>query len=128
MRFKKVYGFRLMEVGKTQNDLELDKDVVEESVVYHTFDNAPILFNENQNFKNYKNDDEVNKYFAGKVIGVVIPDTVDFNGYDVTADVMLLEEFANRTHFDNWSISYEKGDSHFNYCHCELFSMDKESK
>ena len=25
-------------------------------------------------------------------------------------------------------ISYEKGDSHFNYCHCELFSMDQKSK
>ena len=128
MGFKKVYDFILMEVGKTQNNLELDKDVIEESVVHHVFDNAPIVFNEKESFKDYRNDEDVENYFIGKVIGVVIPDTVNFNGYDVTADVMLLEEFANRTHFDNWCINYEKGDSHFNYCHCELFSKDEEGK
>ena len=128
MGWKKVYGFELMRVGETQNNLVLDKKVIEESVSHCVFDYAPILFNKNQNFKNYKNDDEVNDYFVGKVVGVVISDTVKFDGHSVTADVALLEEFANRTHFDNWSISYEKGDSYFDYCHCELFSMDEESK
>ena len=67
MRFKKVYGFELMKVGKTQNDLELDKDVIEESVIHHVFDNAPIVFNENQNFKDYRNDDDIEIYFKEKV-------------------------------------------------------------
>ena len=38
MRFKKVYGFKLMKVGKTQNTLELDEDIIEESVFHHVFD------------------------------------------------------------------------------------------
>lgn len=127
MRFKKVYGFELMKVGKTQNDLELDEDVIEESVVHRVFDNAPIVFNENQNFKDYRNDDDIDNYFKGKVVGVILPDTVDFNGYWVSADVMLLEEFANRTHFDNWCITYEKGDCYFKYNQCELFGMNEEN-
>ena len=127
MRFKKVYDFELMSVGKTQNDLELDEDIIEESVIHHVFDNAPIVFNENQNFKDYRDDNDIENYFKGKVVGVVLPGTVDFNGYWVSADVMLLEEFADRTHFDNWCIEYEKSDSYFNYSHCELFSTNEDN-
>ena len=127
MRFKKVYGFELMRVGETQSGLILDEDVIEESVIHHVFDNAPIVFNENQNFKDYRNDNDIEKYFKGKVVGVILPDTVDFNGYDVTADVMLLEEFADRTHYDNWCIEYEKGDCYFRYNQCELFSIDEDN-
>lgn len=125
MRFKKVYGFELMRIGETQNDLVLDEDVIEESVIHHVFDNAPIVFNENQKFKDYRNDDDIEIYFKEKVVGVVLPDTVDFNGYFVTADVMLLEEFANRSYFDNWCITYEKGDCYFKYNHCELFRKEE---
>lgn len=127
MRFKKVYEFELMRVGKTQNDLELDEDVIEESVVHRVFDNAPIVFNDKEIFKDYRNNDDVETFVREEVIGVVLPDTVDFNGYSVTADVMLLEEFASRTHFDNWCIKYEKGDCYFEYGHCELFSTNEES-
>lgn len=127
MRFKKVYDFELMRVGKTQNDLKLDEDVIELSVVHRVFDNAPIVFNENEYFKDYRNSDDIENYFIGKVVGVVIPDTVDFNGYSVTADVMLLEEFANRTHFDNWCIECEEGDLYFKYNHCELFSASEDN-
>ena len=50
-----------MEIGKTQNTLELDEDIIEEFVIHHVFDNAPIVFNENQNFKDYRNNDDVKK-------------------------------------------------------------------
>lgn len=33
MRFKKVYGFELMRVGETQNNLTLDEDVIG---IYHS--------------------------------------------------------------------------------------------
>ena len=127
MRFKKVCMFELMKVGKTQNGLELDREVIEESVANRVFDNAPIVLNDNQNFKDYRNNNEVDIFTRKEIIGVILPDTVDFNGYSVTADVMLLEEFANRTHFDNWCIEYEKGDLYFKYGHCELFSTNEEN-
>jgi hypothetical protein len=116
-----------MEVGKTPNGLELDRETIELSIVHRVFDNAPIVFNENQNFKDYRDNDNIEKYFIEKVVGVIIPDTVDFNGYDVTADVMLLEKFANRTHFDNWCIEYEKDDSYFKYRQCELFDTNEDN-
>lgn len=125
MRFVKVYGFELMKVGKTQNTLELNEDLIEESVIYHVFDNKPIVFNENQNFKDYRDDDVVEKYMREKVVGVILPDTVDFNGFSVTADVMLLEDFKDRTHFDNWCIQYDKDDCYFTYQCCELFSKEE---
>jgi len=106
---------------------EIITNVIEESVVQRVFDNAPIVFNENQNFKDYRNNDDVEIYFKEKIVGVVLPNTVDFNGYSVTANVMLLEEFANRTHFDNWCIEYEKGDCYFKYNQCELFGTDEEN-
>ena len=122
MRFKKVYGFKLMKIGKTQNTLELDEDIIKESVIHHVFDNAPIVFNENQNFKDYRNNDDVKNFVREKVIGVVLPGTVDFDGLYVTTDVMLQEEFTNRTYFDNWCIKYDKDKCHFGYNSCELFS------
>ena len=70
MRFKKVYGFKLMKVGKTQNTLELDEDIIEESVIHHVFDNAPIVFNENQNFKDYRNNDDVENFVRENVIAI----------------------------------------------------------
>lgn len=109
------------------NTLELDEDIIEESVIHHVFDNAPIVFNENQNFKDYRNNDEVEIFVREKVVGVILPDTVDFDGLYVTADVMLQEEFANRTHFDNWCIEYDKDKCcYFNYQNCELFSKEEQ--
>lgn len=125
MRFKKVYEFELMKVGKTQNGLEIDEGIIEESVIHRTFDGAPIIYNECQNFKDYRNNEDVDQFIKEKVVGVVIPGSVDFNSYSVTADVMLLEEFANRTHYDNWCIDYDKDKCWFNYSHCELFSMEE---
>lgn len=125
MRFKKVYGFDLMKAGMTQNGLELREDIIEESIVHHAFDNAPIVFNENEAFKDYRDNDVVDNFIRQKVIGVVLPDTVDFDGLYVTGDVMLQEEFANRTHFDNWCIEFNEGKSSFRYDSCELFSKEE---
>lgn len=125
MRFKKIFDFALMKAGITQNGLEVGEDVIEEAVVHHVFDNAPIVFNENEEFKDYRDNDVVNNFIRQKVIGVVLPDTVDFDGLYVTGDVMLQEEFANRTHFDNWCIEFNEDKSSFRYDSCELFSKEE---
>lgn len=126
MKLKKVNVFRIMKVGKTQNELELSEDIIKESVIHHVFDNAPIVFNDKQSFTDYTDSDVVEAFINTEVIGVILPDTVDFNGIDVTADVMLIEEFANRTHFDNWCINYDKNKLWFDFNSCELFSKDEQ--
>ena len=122
MRFKKIYGFILMKAGTTQNGLEVGTDIIKESIIHHEFDNAPIVFNENQSFKDYRDNVAVDNFIRQKVVGVVLPDTVDFDGIHVTGDVMLQEEFVNRTHFDNWCIEFDENKSSFRYNSCELFS------
>ena len=127
MRFVKVNGFKLMKVGKTHNTLELDEDIIKESLIHHVFDNAPIVFNENKNFRDYRDNNVVEKFIKENVIGVILPGTVNFDGLYVTADVMLQEEFENRTQFDNWSIiMYKKDDCYFYYNSCELFSKGEK--
>lgn len=127
MRFVKVNGFKLMKVGKTHNTLELDEDIIKESLIHHVFDNAPIVFNENKNFRDYRDNNVVEKFIKENVIGVILPGTVNFDGLYVTADVMLQEEFENRTQFDNWSIiMQEKDKCYFYYNSCELFSKGEK--
>lgn len=108
MRFVKIPNFELMKKGTTMNGLTLNEDIIEESVIHNVFDNAPIIYNEHQTLKDYRDEEIVENFYREKCIGVILPDTVDFNGFDVIGDVMLLEEFKNRTHFDNWYIEYDK--------------------
>ena len=75
--------------------------------------------------KDYKDNNIVENFVREKVIGVVLPDTVNFDGLYVTGDVMLQEEFTNRTHFDNWCIEYDKDKRYFSYKSCELFSREE---
>lgn len=126
MRYVKVHGFELMRSGKTHNDYVVNEGDIEEAVIHHVFDGAPIVFNENQNFKDYRDNDNFEDFVKEKVVGVVLPDTVDFNGFEVTGDVMLQEDFADRTHFDNWCIEWDTDKRcYFNYCSCELFSNEE---
>lgn len=127
VRFEKVHGFQLMKVGRIENNSP-NKDIIEESIIHHVFDNAPIIYNQNENFKDYRDNNIVEKYVRENVVGVILPNTVNFDGLYVTADVMLLKEFSNRTHFDNWGIEYEKGDCYFNFCFCELFSINEDKE
>ena len=129
MRFKKANKFVLMEAGRNRNGFEINEDVIEESIINHAFDGAPIVFNESQSFTDYRNDEDVEKFIKEKMIGVVIPGTVDFNSFDVFGDVMLQEEFANRTHFDNWCIEYDKDYNYrFKYISCELFDKKEDTE
>ena len=122
MRFVKIPNFELMKKGTSMNGrLTLNEDIIEESVIHNVFDNAPIIYNEHQTLKDYRDEEIVENFYREKCIGVILPDTVDFNGFDVTGDVVLLEEFKNRTHFDNWYIEYDKDKPYFKYLSCELF-------
>ena len=126
MKFVKIDNFVLMKTGKTQNDLELESNVIQESVNRHCFDNTPVVFNLDQDFKDYRDKDTVISFIEKNEIGFIIPNTGKFDGTYVTGDVMLQEEFANRTHFDNWMIVYDKDKGYFNYNSCELFSSEEK--
>lgn len=117
MKFVKVEKFKLMHIGTTMNGLEITEEAAIKAV--KSFYGKPIIYNENQNLRDYRNNDEVNSYYKDRCIGVILPETVGGKDGYVFGDVMLLEEFANKTEYDNWLIQYEDGD--FTYCACEIF-------
>lgn len=123
MDFIKISNFKLMKIGKTNNDFELKENIVKQSIINHTFDNKPIIYNKNQEFNNYENKKETKNFINEKIIGLILTNTVNFDGLYVTADIILYDNnFSKRTHFDNWLINYDNENSCFEFESCELFS------
>ena len=115
--YKLVKDFVLMDVGKTQNNLVITYEMLDKSI--HTFDGKPIIHNKNKELTDYRDKGKVEDYYSDKLIGVIIPDTVEMIGGTVFADVVLEEMFANKSQYDNWLIAYEDGA--FTYDACELY-------
>lgn len=124
MRFKKVCKFKLMTVGESKNKTIITEEMINTAINNKVFDNAPIIFNDEQFFTDYTDDNQVLEYMYEYCCGVVLPDTASFDGLCVTADVMLLEEMSSRTYYDNWIIEMdpEKDAIKFHYVACELFT------
>lgn len=124
MEFTKIENFELMRVGITPNGLDITKELIDNLIERHEFDNAPVVFNSQQQFRDYRVDDIVRDFRYDQCIGYVLRDTVRFDGVKVTATVMLDDSFANRTHYDNWCIQMDG--SECEYQHCELFYKEED--
>ena len=81
----------IMIIGMTQNDWELTKTMVENSV--NSFPNAPIVWNKKSEFKNY-NDDLNNKYLGlCETIGMICEDSnIHIENNFVYADIIIYDE------------------------------------
>ena len=121
IRFVTVSNFVLMKVGKTANNFEITKDMINDTLSKYGFDCAPIVLNANQYCKDYRDETIIADYFKDKCIGSVIPGTVRFDGIEVKADVLLLKEYENRTHYDNWYCNFDE--NQMDYLSCELFTV-----
>lgn len=118
MRFVKVKKFKLMDIGKTRNGLEITEKAVINAI--KSFDGAPIIDNTNQALDDYRDDETVNLFYKSSCVGVVLPETVFIEDGCVYGDVMLEEDFVNRKDgYDNWLIQYDSGN--LTYRECELF-------
>lgn len=124
MEFTKIENFELMRVGITPNGLDITKELIDNLIERHEFDNAPVVFNSQQQFRDYRVDDIVRDFRYDQCIGYVLRDTVRFDGVKVTATVMLDDSFTNRTHYDNWCIQMDGPECE--YQHCELFYKEKD--
>lgn len=107
---KKISGFVLMHIGKQPVHSYITKEVIEKAIENRTFNSAPIVF------------EDGSAYAGEEVVGVVIPNTVRFDGEKVVADVLITEKFKKRTQYDSWSFQTNKDKSEFFYCSCELFT------
>lgn len=117
MRFVEKCNFILLKVGN-YNGLNLNEQLVKESIFNGAFNNAPIVLK--GKISSYKNKKEVEKYINKNCIGVVIPRTVSYCEGCVIANVLLKEKYSDKTEFCNWSIEYDDRDNYFEYSFCEV--------
>ena len=110
----------IMTIGMTQNNWELTKKMVENSL--NTFRNAPIVWNYQQEFKDYTGDME--GYKEQKVIGVILDDSeIVIEDDNVYADIFLYEDYNHlwKDKFDNWCIQVDDDKNAFKLCSIEVF-------
>lgn len=124
---KEVKNFKLMEVGVTPNGFEITKEMIENSL--STFANKPIVYNEQEKLKDYRDDEIVEKFNEEFCIGGIQDDVV-FENNIVTATVFFFDDlFENiidssvfeKTERDNWQITVSENGKGFVYAACELF-------
>ena len=101
----------VMTIGMTENNWELTKEMVENSI--ESFYNAPIVWNKTHNNKDYNNTDN---YRDCKVIGVIPKNSkIIIEGNNVYADISLFEEYGGidlwKGKFDNWCIQFDRNDN-----------------
>lgn len=107
MRFVKKENFIIMAVGDQAAENSITHQEIGEALREKSFDNAPIIFNYDEWFDHAEYDEdeaELDSYMYECCCGVVLPGTVKYDGFHVTADVMLMEDYASRTYCDGWCI------------------------
>ena len=126
MILRRVFNFKLMSVGTTPNGLEVTEEMLFDMLDDRQFDNLPIIFNENEQFKDYRDNNVTEEFNSNHIVGFVSSDARYEDG-DILATVFLSEEFANKTKYDNWQIEIDENNN-ITYCSCELFSADLSEK
>ena len=98
----------IMTIGMTNNNWELTREMVENSL--NTFTGKPIVWNKEQNFKDYS--DMKSYYIDNKIIGIIAaePDSkIIIEDNNVYADIWLFEKFDGdklwKGKSDNWCIT-----------------------
>ena len=99
----------LMKSGKTLNDLVITDNLLVKAFASGVFQNAHIVYNENESYNDYRDREATERYFSDKIVGFVIPGTVIYSDKDkaVFADVWVEDEFSEKTSYDNWQIELD---------------------
>jgi len=123
MDYTIIDRFKIMDCNVAPNGLEITENMLTNALANRVFSNKPIIFNDNQNFKDYRNIGDVENYQTENCIGHITENVWQENDKNIYATVFIQSEFANRTGFDNWMIDIESNYTDmFIYCSCELFN------
>ena len=110
----------IMTIGLTQNNWELTKEMVENSI--SSFYNTPIVWNKKGNFNYY---DDTNLYDEQIIIGLISENpNIIIEGNNVFADIIILNKFKDiwKGKFNNWCIKFKDEDkTSFDLCSIEVF-------
>lgn len=108
----------LMYKGKTANDLEITEEMILNSL--HTFKNKPLVLNNKQELKDYRNDELVQKFNKAHEIGMVVSVEYKEEGF-VEGEVIFRDTKYARDVFDNWQITLSDDKKSFVLNSIEIF-------
>jgi hypothetical protein len=115
----------VMTIGITQNNWELTKEMVENSL--ESFPGKPIIFNKKQEWKDYTTEEFDQKYLSEeKIIGMICNEpNIIIENNNVYADIILFKKYPENNlwkgKFDNWCIQLNDNKMAFNLVSIEVF-------
>ena len=121
-----------MKAGKTQNDLVISESLLVKAFASGVFQNAPIVYNKDGSYKDYRDDESTEAYFSDKVVGFVIPGTVMYSNDKkaVLCEAWVEEEFGGKTCYDNWQFTVDDdtdGTKKITAYACEFFNEKEKN-
>lgn len=111
----------IMQIGETQNGFILTKEMVLNSL--DTFTDVPIVYNEKQSLKDYRDNKIVNKFNKEYAIGVIVGN-IEVTDKEVFADINIWDKYLDKWKgkYDNWCIQFDDDEkSKFKLCSIECF-------
>lgn len=111
----------IMIIGMTQNNLDLTKEMVENSL--DSFAHVPIVWNKQQEFKDYR-EENIENYKNEIAIGIICEEpNIIIEGNNVYADIFIFPQYKDlwKGKFDNWSIQFNEDRTKFTLCSIEVF-------
>lgn len=114
-----LYNQLIMTIGKTQNDFEFTREMVENSI--GTFKNAPIVWNKKEKFKDYR-DNNIENYNNLVVIGVILDEPI-ISDNNIYANIFIIDKYKDlwKGKFDNWCINLNEDKKSFKLFSIEVF-------
>jgi hypothetical protein len=109
----------IMIIGMTQNNWELTREMIDNSL--DSFANKPIVWNEKQNFKDYR---DMENYKQCKVIGMICEEAnILIENNNVYADILLFDRCCGewKGKFDNWRLTIDNDWKSFKLDSIEVF-------
>ncbi|HBH1338258.1 TPA: hypothetical protein KRL47_001316 [Clostridioides difficile] len=98
----------ILDVSKIYN-IEITKEMLEKSI--HSFKNAPVIYNPNQELSDYRDADRVNDFYKDKVVGIIMDVAMVDN--QVIGKILWYDNCHIKEKYDNWYISLSDDKSEF---------------
>ena len=111
----------LMDIGKGYN-LEITREMVEKSI--HTFENKPVVYNNNQELSDYTIEAIVKKKYEEKCVGIIKYATIQDD--EVIGEVAWFDSSYIKPKYDNWCIKLSEDRSEFILDGVEIFDRKEE--
>ena len=106
----------LMDISNGHN-IEITREMVDNSI--DTFVDKPVVYNPNQELKDYTNDKIVKDFYCDNVVGFITG--VKIVDKQVIGEVIWYNDIYIRDKYNNWNIQLTDDRSEFVFCGVEIF-------